>query len=256
MLPISTQTLVRFSPLQERLDQLRQPIEAEDETAAAERRRAAAALADQIAVEPQPVYLLAVPSHFQRAAFRRDLRSAGATYPGDGELYRALRADLAAVAPANLEDLLALVDEVEASAPGEVDLEAVQKLGDIVRLARVLGQRYAALEGDREYWIAVTPLIACRHFLHGWEGVDRPFVRTGTLTSDETLSVLDDGDLSAIGWKIMSLMRVSKAQEKNSGSSSRSPLGPRPTPTTQSTPPTVPSGNCLGSGTPETPVVS
>lgn len=207
---------------------------------------------DVIRFQPEeggPVYLLAVPSYLQRAAFRRDVRAAGATYPGDKDLLKALREDLAAVNPANLEDLLALVDEAEAATAGEVDPETVDRLADLARLARAIGGRYAALEGDREFWLAVAPLVACRHFLIGWDGRAETFVRHHGLTTDETLGLLSDADLLAIGFRAMALMQPSKDQEKNSASPSPSRLAPPPSPTDSTSSPATTDGNSSVSAT-------
>ncbi|MBK3734949.1 hypothetical protein GAY29_17940 [Azospirillum brasilense] len=238
MLPVSTKDVIRFTPVLDRIDILQKLQTAADTD---EARTAFAGLIakaqDEADAKPQPVYLLAVPSYLQRAAWRRDVRAAGAMYPGDAELFRALRDDLRACAPVNLDDLLAVVDEAEAASNGEVDPEAVERLGEIDRLARALGRRYAALEGDREFYLSVSPIIAARHFLLGWEGVkaedggDAPFERRGGLTTDETLQHLDERELRAVGVKIIGLMRVGKDQEKNSVSPSQSHDGRKPSPT-------------------------
>ncbi|AWJ86321.1 hypothetical protein TSH58p_22665 (plasmid) [Azospirillum sp. TSH58] len=238
MLPVSTKDVIRFTPILDQIALLGK-LQAQAET---DEQRAA--FADLIAkaqgeadATPQPVYLLAVPSYLQRAAWRRDVRAAGAMYPGDAELFRALRDDLRACAPANLDELLAVVDEAETASIGDVDPEAVERLGEIDRIARALGRRYAALEGDREFFLSVSPIIAARHFLLGWEGVktadgtDASFERRGGLTTDETLQHLGERELRSVGAKIIGLMRVGKDQEKNFVSPSQSHDGRKPSPT-------------------------
>lgn len=262
MLPVSAKSTVSFTP---RLDQIETLSGLRAKTDDAKKEKSLAKAIDAIQAEidadphPQPVFRLGVANHFTRAAFRRDLRAAGATYPGDAELYRALRADLEEVAPYNLDELLALIDEVEATAQGEVDPEALTGLETITRLARSLGGRYAALEGDREFWLSVAPIVACRHFLLGWEGVrtqggaDAPFARRRDLTADESLAHLDEQELRAVGFKIMSLMRPSKDQEKNSASPSRSASVPRLSGTASTSLPATTDGSSSENGTSETP---
>lgn len=259
MLPVSTKDVIPFTP---RLDQIETltalRAKADSQDLAEGFTRLIDALQAEVEAAPQPVYRLAVPSHFQRAAFRRDLRAVGATYPGDAELFRALREDLRAIAPYNLDRLLEVIDEVEASQQGEVDPDALDGLEDITRIARAAGGRYAAMEGDREFWLGVAPIIACRHFLIGWEGVPgpngqpAPFVRRGNLTSDQTLAALDEAELRAVGFKIMSLMRPSKDQEKNSVSPSRSASSRKPTAAAKKRL-TGPRGSSSASATGETP---
>jgi hypothetical protein len=235
MLPVSTKDVIPFTPIIDEITTLQRLRDAASDLAVCADfdRRIADAEEKRDADQP-PVYRLGVASHFQRAAFRRDLRASGATYPGDAELYRALRDDLRDVAPYNLDALLELIDGVEAAAQGDVDPDALRGLETITRLARSAGGRYAALEGDREFWLSIAPIVACRHFLLGWEGVkaadgaDAAFERRRNLTTDETLAQLDEAELRAVGFKIMSLMRPSKDLEKNSASPSRSASSPRP----------------------------
>ncbi|MGF7176995.1 hypothetical protein [Azospirillum doebereinerae] len=260
MLPVSTKDVIPFTPL---VDHLAILAKLRDRAEADAEREAFGRLIDatqaEIDAAPQPVFRLGIASHFTRAAFRRDLKAAGTTYPGDVALYRALREDLKEVAPYNLDDLLALIDEVEAASQGEVDPTASDRLETIKSVARSCGGRFAALEGDRDFFIAVAPLIACRHFLLGWEGIkaedgsDAPFVRRRDLTTDATLAHLSEEELQAVGFKIMSLMRPSKDLEKNSASPSRSASSRKPSPTAKTKRLTAPRGSSsanASSGTP------
>lgn len=235
MLPVSTKDVIRFTPQLDQLAMLQDLRDkAETDTLRDGFDRLIEQLRERIEAEPQPVYLLGIASHFQRAAFRRDVLAAGATYPGDATMYAALREDVTAVDPVNLEELLGVIDEVEAGQNEDVDPDVLNRMPQIARIARALGGRFAALEGDREYWLSVAPLIACRHLLLGWEGVADadgralPFVRRLNQTADETLARLDEGELRAIGYKIMNLMRPSAEQKKGSASPSPSVSGRKP----------------------------
>lgn len=263
MLPVSTKDVIQFTP---RLDQLatltklREAADTQDQIAGFD--RLIEQVQSEIDAEAQPVYRLRVPSFFQRAAFRRDLRAEGATYPGDADLYKALRKDLHEVNPYNLDTLLELIDSVEAAAQGEVDPDALDGLETITRLARAAGGRYAAMEGDREFWLSVAPILACRHFLLGWEGVKAadgtaaPFVRRRDITTDETLFHLEEAELRAVGFKIMSLMRPSKDMEKNSASPSRSASNRKPTKTASKRLPAKPAGSSSESASTTTPAAN
>ncbi|MFC5358261.1 hypothetical protein [Azospirillum himalayense] len=236
MLPISTKDIVTFRPIDGQIETLEKLLaDAADDKARDGLVKAIADLREKADSEPQPVFRLGVASHFQRAAFRRDLTASGATYPGEAALSKAMREAIDAANPVNRDELLALIDEFDAANPGDiVDPDALNDLETIVRIARAMGGRFPALEGDRIYWLDVAPIIACRHFLLGWEGVktedgtDAPFDRRGGLTTDETLQHLEENDLKAVGYKIMTLMRPTKAQEKNSVSPSQSHDGRKP----------------------------
>ncbi|KAA0579015.1 hypothetical protein FZ983_16965 [Azospirillum sp. B21] len=255
MLPISAKDVVRFTPRVELLAWLQARLdEATDVEQHEALERQIGKVQDEIDAAPQPVYLLAVASHLQRAAFRRDLLATGATYAGDAALYAALREDLEAVAPVNLPELLAIVDEVEAAGkPADAAPEVRDRWPGITRVARALGGRFAALEGDQEFYLSVAPIVACRHFLLGWENVDAPFTRRGNLTTDETLAALEEGEMQAIGFKAMNLMRPTKALEKNSASPSRSASSPRPSRTATSKRLTAQRGSSTENASSETP---
>ncbi|MGQ9367698.1 hypothetical protein [Azospirillum sp. ST 5-10] len=208
-------------------------------------------------VEDGPTYLYRVPSYLERAAFRRAMRKAGADYPGDRELYRALRDDLRIIAPVNLDTLLAAVDEAEAATVADMDPDALVRLGDIARLARSLGARYAAVEAERAYWFELVPYFACQHFLIGWEGRPEPFVREHGLTSDATLAVLGEGGIKSLGYKIVSEMTVDEAAAGNSASPSPSPSSRRPsTPRSKSLPQAPADGTSAAPSTTPTPPAS
>jgi len=263
MLPVSVKTAIPFTPLLGQIDTLTGLRDAAGNDALrASFDRAITTLTDQAEAGPQPEFMLAVASLLERSAFRRELRRHGATYPGDAQLYKALRDDLTTVNPYNLGQLLEIVDAVEAGADGEADPDALTGLEEISRIARSLGGAFAALEGDRDFFLNVAPLIACHMFLVGWSGVtgvdgtDIPFQRRGGRVPFDVLELVDEDDLRAAGFKIMTLMRPSKVQLGNSASPSRSRSGPRRTRKTGTKRLTAPNGPSSDSGTGETPAAS
>lgn len=176
-----------------------------------------------------PVYLLRTPSLIERAAFRRDLRAAGATYSSDEDLFEALREGVRAIDPVNRDELLADVDAIAESGIENASGELRARVGEIMRQVRAFYPRFAGLEGDREYFMQVMPIVACRHFLLGWENLDAPFERKNGLTSDHCLQQLPDRDLYAVGFHALSLMNVSETERKNSESRSPSASSPKRT---------------------------
>ncbi|MDR6770383.1 hypothetical protein [Azospirillum sp. BE72] len=261
MLPISSKDVVHFTPRRDLLAHLRDlHAGAHDAKTRNELQAAIDLVQTEIDAAPQPVYRLAVPSHLQRAAFRRDVLAAGAIFSGYKALYAALRADIEAIGPANLDEALEIIDAVEAAGnPADADAELRDRFTEIARIARGLGGRYAGVEGDFEFYLSVAPFIACRHFLMGWEGVkdaagtDAPFIRRGNLTTEETLGHLGENEVREIGFKILNLMQPTKAMEKNSVSPSRSASSRTLSPTAKKKRPTARRGKSSANGTTATP---
>lgn len=259
-LPVSTADRIPFRPVDKTLDSLSRALERAETDR--ERTRLNKAIAElEPKRENQPVYYLKVATLFERAACRRDITASGADYPGLTALYSALRADLSAASPYNLEELLALIDEREEAVESEVDPEAFAGLEAIARIARTMGGQFAALEGDRRYWLDVAPIIACQHFLVGWENVTgkdgqpAKFERRGGRTTDASLEQLEEGDLRAVGYEIIGAWRPAKDVEKNSESPSPSTSDPSLS-RQETTLLTDQSGSSSASATGETPAVS
>lgn len=227
-LPISTRDTVRYDTLDDTIDFVAALAAGKSGKEAAAAAEVLETLKKKRGEPDRPVYILAVPDLLQRAGFRREVRRTGADYPGEAALYKALRADLTVLAPANLDTLLQLVDEVEAATRGgpAAPPEALEMLEGAMGVARALGGRFAAVEADRGFWMSVAPLIACRMFLLGWENRQSPFQRTGGRTADQCLRTLPEADLTAVGNKIMSLMTVGEETAGNSASPSPSHSGP------------------------------
>jgi hypothetical protein len=176
---------------------------------------------DRVPVRPDgeegPTYWVRPASLFERAAFHRDLASRGVKIHARERLTAALREDLAALAPENLADLLALVDLVAATAPGELGEAEAARFDLLCDVCRRAGSAFAAVEADHVYWAEMVPLLAAKRFLDGWEGDGLPpFARGREGVADDLLERVDPLHLVQAGWKAWSLMTVSKATEKNS----------------------------------------
>jgi len=237
MLPISTMDVVRYVPLeydsaraQQILDGLRADPAADKDAIAAAERHLAKVEANLAACGGQPpVYLIRVPSLRARAAWRRDVAASGARMPSNAEMFEAMRAALREVAPANLDALLEMVDQAEyAAEKGEpLDAKAAREIGALeTQLLSV--PVYSVLQGARQYWASIAPIIAAQHFIAGWESVGAPYETSRGLVTDAALEALPRGHAEEAGWHAIGLMSVSKDQTKNSASPSRSLEGPKP----------------------------
>lgn len=199
MLPISTKETVRFTP----------------EHYAREAETEAAALA--------PVYLLSVPSLLRRSAWRRAVTEAGARYPGNDDVYAALRKDIRALGPGNAEELVAFVDDIAAKLAEDADKlgqAEAERFAAITDAVLPMGGDFAKVIAAREHWSDVAFTLAAQHFLAGWENVEAPFERRGGLVPEALLEQLPARDIAAIGGRVIALMTLGKVQEKNSASPS------------------------------------
>lgn len=205
--------------------------------------------------ESPPVYLIAVPTLMQRAAFRRDVTAAGARYPGQEEMFEALRAGVRAVVEEEAQPaLLETLDAAQAAGDGLAeDAELVRDMAEIEKAMRRHHPPYAALEAERAYWLSVAPIVAARHFLRGWEGVEPPFRRVAGLVPEELLAQLPDGHVEAFGWDAISLLSPSRVQAKNSASPSPSPSDPKISQAEPNRPTAAPDGSSSASASPAIP---
>lgn len=215
--------------------------------------------------------LLGVPGYLQRAAFRRDLRAAGANYPGEQALFQAVRDDLAELDPVNRDDLMGCIEEVEAQFQARMEIlragrtdedmprladDLVKKLETITSMVRALGGRYARVEGERQFFQDIWPFIALRHFLMGWEGAGAsklpPFRREHNQVPDAVLAGLSEAEIKAAGWHMAALMYPSADAVGNSKSSSPDTSGRRPFETEPTTSPATTDGKSADGSTGQT----
>jgi hypothetical protein len=205
--------------------------------------------------ESPPVYVITAPTLMQRAAFRRDVAAAGARYPGQDEMFRALREGIRAAVEEDAQPaLLEKLDAAEAAGSGLAeDAELARDLAEIETAMRRHHPPYAALEAERAYWLSIAPIVAARHFLRGWEGVEAPFRRQNGLVPEDLLAQLPDATVEAIGWEAIALMSPSRVQAKNSASPSPSPSDPATSPAEPSPPTAVPDGSSSASASAGTP---
>lgn len=165
------------------------------------------------------LYHVAALTIRERAAYRADMAREGCRLPTRGELLAGLRQALEELAPANLDDLKALVQRAEAALTDESAAplnEADQVAMGVVEAAARQVPAYAAMLADQVRWFALMPYITARHALRGWElKALPPFKRVRGVVPDELLEEVGEEDLSIIASAAMDLMFVAKPAEKN-----------------------------------------
>lgn len=164
-------------------------------------------------------YLLAPLTRMARNRFRRALVAEGATYPGNGALFAALRQAVRDIAPGNLDELLVMIDAAEdeqqgrdaGDAPGPATLALLP-----VEAAARQVPAFAQILADRAYYMAAYPGVLARFALRGWEGPGLPpfFLRNGEVPED-LLEAIPDAELTSLGWAAHPLAFVTRAAEKN-----------------------------------------
>ena len=198
-----------------------------------------------------PVYLIQPTDLLGKAAFRRELRAMGVSYPSTAELMEALRAGIrAGLAEDQQQGFLDLLDRAEdhrsamadaVRAVAEADEEEREGLikdmpqlseadaYDLNTLERDMHLHYppyAELLADRTYYLEVAPILAAQHFLVGWENVDARFTRKrGVVALDLLESAMPEDRIKLIGNRAMTLMQPSRDEAKNSASRPGSPAG-------------------------------
>jgi hypothetical protein len=170
-------------------------------------------------------YDIAPLSVRERAAAKADVVGEAGLYPTQEQLYAALRDALRDAAPANLDELLTIVDEAEQN---PTDVALVARVSPVEN-ACMSAPSYRALLAQRTRYMEAVPLIYARHALRGWDGEKLPpFRREKGLVPFDLLDVLPDDELRAIGMRAFALSQPNQAAEKNSAAPSRSsgtPMG-------------------------------
>jgi hypothetical protein len=163
-------------------------------------------------------YIVAPLTRRDRNLFRRDMVAAGATNPGQWQLFDAMRAGLREIEPDNLEELLAVLDEAEALPLAEAIPADVRDRLAPIEAASMSFPAYAALVAAREFWWATMPTMILRRALVGWSGPDLPpFKRRADGVSDALLESIPDADLGHVGGRAFALafLPADKGAEKN-----------------------------------------
>ena len=201
---------------------------------------------DGLAEEKRVAYLLKVPGVYDRAAYRRQVKSRGVRLHLPADLRAAMRADIAAAREAGAfgEDearaAAETVDAFEAAVDG--DEEAVPEdlrlaFDDFEAALRRLGGAYARRLAESEHFFEISMIEGVRQFVVGWENVAAPFERREPdgLT-EAALGAIPDEHMRAIDARLTDLMGLGGDGEKNSGSPSPGSSAPTDSPTASSSP--------------------
>lgn len=174
-------------------------------------------------------YSFAPLSFRERAAMKAALvREAGPPVFRE-QLIAGRRQALRELAPDNLAELTAVLDEAEA-APGATLDDGVAAMVATIDSAAMAVPTYADLVSRNYRTVYVTPWVAAAHGLRGWEGQGLPaFRRERGLVPEELLDQVPTAELEEVGWAIWNAAHVTPAQEKNSAALSPSPETPVPT---------------------------
>ena len=159
-----------------------------------------------------------VPLTFRaRAAMKADLvRETGQPVFRE-QLQTARRSALREIGPTNLADLMALLDEIDALPAGTYPDPAQAAQLSVIDSAAMKVPAYADLIGRNYHTVYVTPFIAARHGLRGWEGPDLPvFRREQGLVPEDLLEAVPQPELEVVGWAVWNAAHVTAVQEKNS----------------------------------------
>jgi hypothetical protein len=223
------------------------------------------------------VYLLKVPSLYDRIALNRALARRGARKITAATLLNALRRGVerifgdteTAAKAAVLESIDAFLEAMRAfyrdvtagafdvttaegraafNAAGGALAELEESLAPVANLVAAQDDAYGNLRADAAVYSEVFAIEATRLFLVGWENGPRvgdaavPFTRDANGVRDEALSALAaGGQLAALGARLHELIEPTETERKNSVSLSGTASGPAALQTSSSAPATTPS---------------
>lgn len=170
-------------------------------------------------------YRIAPLSYRERAMMQADLARYAGVYPNTAQMFHALRGAVRDLAPGNMAELLAAIDDAEAN-PLE---DAPQRKLQAIEAACATVPAYAALMAARNHYMGMLPFVAARWALRGWEGPRLPeFRRVRGAVPEELLDVLPPEELALVGWSAHAMTQVSRAAVGNSASPSPSGETPKP----------------------------
>jgi hypothetical protein len=164
-------------------------------------------------------YVLAPLTVRERNAARTDVVAEAGLYPPQAQLYAAMRAAVQEAEPANLDELLLILDEAEANPE---DLALVARVGP-VESACMGASAYRALLAQRTRYMDAVPFVYFRHAVRDWRGPQLPAFRRerGVLPLD-LLDLVPEDEMRAAGFRAFSLSQPTMAAAGNSGAPSPS----------------------------------
>ncbi len=171
------------------------------------------------------------PLKFRRRAIMKAALVAEAGQPVFREqLLVARRTALQELAPANLGELLLVLDEVDTVPAEELAPETMTALS-LIDAAVMEVPSFAKLMERNYRTVYLTPYVAARYGLENWAGSGLPaFRRDRDAVPDELLDAIPPMDIEIVGWAIWNSAHVTQEEEKNSAAPSPSPASPAPSP--------------------------
>jgi len=174
-------------------------------------------------------YSIAVSLTFiERANAQADLVALARSHPlSPSEVVEARRGALTRLAPPDLADLLATLDEFDKLAMGEAVPDTLSRAVRRAETVAMSDALYAEMQARNHRHAQLTPYVAARWGLRGYtapQGANIPPVRRGAQgVPDAILEALPPDDISLIGWPIWSGSHLDRGAEKNSEAPSPSP---------------------------------
>jgi hypothetical protein len=172
-------------------------------------------------------YTIAPLTVRERMRARAAVIAEGGVYPDQATMYAAMRDVLREAGPADLDDLLAVLDEAQA-APD--DQEIMAKAAKI-ETACQSSPAYTALLARRNRHMAAIPFVFFLYAVRSWSGDSLPpFERRNETVREDLLDAVPEAELVMVGWKAHEMAQPGKGAEGNSVTPSRSSGTPRVTP--------------------------
>jgi hypothetical protein len=150
---------------------------------------------------PERRYTIAPLTLFERNMFTAEMNAAGFPMMGPSRMREALRDALRDLAPANLEELLAVLDEFDAlQAAGEPIPPDMAREREVIVLAALKVPHYAAVyAAEQAYW-SMMPFFILRRALRGWQGDGLPpFAAKRGQVDQRLIEQLPEADLPRLG---------------------------------------------------------
>lgn len=148
-------------------------------------------------------YIINALSWRERAALEADLTREGGGQVFPQQVREARRAALKELAPDNLPELLAVLDEAEADdlEPGSPEVADLNRRLQVINAATAMVPGYAALLAQNARRSALLPFLAARYGLRDWSGPGLPpFARLRGVVPDALLEQVPESEIAEVGW--------------------------------------------------------
>ncbi len=173
-----------------------------------------------------PVYLIRPARVMDRMLHARDVRAAGSRFPGKEEMLAELRRGIEQVVAEESRPLL--LELVDAEQTGTLSPDDAPAWAELERVLTMNWPPAASLVAERQLHLQITPYLAFRRFVTGWENVAVPYRKSVDLISEDVMEALPIEDVLEAGWAALLRSKMAEAEQKNL---------PSPSPSGDSLPP-------------------